>query len=162
MIICLIWYVLLLTVDTEKYKEEQKKVRAVVQAQQRLDVAELDKSRAVVQAKQRLAVAKLDRAAARETKQQEILIGQGEAERKRLILRADGALKQKLDAYVKAQELWANAYANRRVPNLVMGGNGAGGTDQATTEFSQMMQLLVAGQMGLDLSVPKGATRSEK
>ena len=149
-------------VATEKYKEEQKKVRAVVQAQQRLEVAELDRTRAVVQAKQRLDVAKLDRAAARETKQQEILIGQGEAERKRLILRADGALKQKLDAYVKAQELWANAYANRRVPNLVMGGNGAGGTDKATTEFSQMMQLLVAGQMGLDLSVPKGATRAEK
>ena len=149
-------------VATEKYKEEQKKIRAVVQGQQRVDVAELDKTRAVVEAKQRLAVSKLDRAAARETKQKEILIGQGEAERKRLILRADGALKQKLDAYVKAQELGANAYATRRVPNLVMGGNGAGGTDQATTEFSQMMQLLVAGQMGLDLSVPKGATRSEK
>ncbi len=149
-------------VAREKYEEEQKKVRAIVQAQQRLDVAELDRTRAVIQAKQRLDVAKLDRAAARETKQQEILIGQGEAERKRLILKADGALKQKLEAYVQAQQLWANAYANRRVPTLVMGGNGAGDTDKATTEFSQMMQLLVAGQMGLDLSVPKGATRAEK
>ncbi len=145
-------------VAREKYAEEQKKIRAVVQGQQRLDVAELDKTRAIVVAAQRLEVAKLDREAAREWKQQQILIGQGDAERKRLIMRADGALKQKLDAYVRAQQLWANAYAKRQVPNFVMGGNGAGDTDKATTEFSQMMQLLVAGQMGLDLSIPKGTT----
>ncbi len=145
-------------VAREKYEEEQKKIRAVVQAEQRLDVAELDKTRAIVEAAQRLDVAKLDRKAAGERKQQEILLGQGEAERKRLIMRADGSLKQKLEAYVQAQKLWANAYAKRQVPNLVMGGNGAGDTDKATSEFSRMMQLLVAGQMGLDLSVPKGKT----
>ena len=89
-------------------------------------------------------------------------LGQGDAERKRLTMRADGALKQKLDAYVLAQQLWANAYAQRQVPNLVMGGNGAGYTDKATTEFSQMIQLLVAGQMGLDLSVQNGETRAEQ
>ena len=149
-------------VAREKYAEEQKKIRAVVQGQQRVDVAELDKTRAIVEAAQRLEVAKLDREAAREWKQQQILIGQGDAERKRLIMRADGALKQKLDAYVRAQQLWANAYAKRQVPNFVMGGNGAGDTDKATTEFSQMMQLLVAGQMGLDLSIPNGATRAEQ
>ncbi len=91
-----------------------------------------------------------------------LLLGQGDAERKRLIMRADGALQQKLTAYVQAQQLWANAYAQRKVPNLVMGGNGAGDTDKASTEFSQMMQLLVAGQMGLDLSIPKGATGAEQ
>lgn len=41
---------------------------------------------------------------------------------------------------------------------MVMGGS-SDGTDKATTDFSQMMQLLVAKQMGLDLSVPAGATR---
>ena len=74
-------------------------------------------------------------------------------------MRADGALKQKLDAYVRAQQLWAGAFAQRQVPTLVMGGGGAGDTDKSTTDFAQMMQLMVANQMGLDLSVPKGATR---
>ncbi len=96
-------------VAREKYKEEQKKVRAIVQAQERLDVAELDKTRAIVQAKQRMEVADLDRRAAEQKKQEEILIGQGEAERKRLVLRADGALTQKLEAYVQAQQVWAGA-----------------------------------------------------
>ena len=146
-------------VAREKYKEEQKKIRAIVQAQKRLEVAELDKARAMVQARERMEVAELDRQAAAEKKQEEILIGQGEAKRKRLVLKADGALKQKLEAYVQAQQLWANAYAQRQVPSLIMGGGGKSDTDKASTDFAQMMQLLVARQMGLDLSVSKGATR---
>ncbi len=146
-------------VARDKYEEEQKKVRAIVQAQERLEVAELDKASAMVQARQRMEVAALDRQAAEATKQQEILLGQGEAERKHLVLQADGALKQKLEAYVQAQQLWANAYAQRQVPSLVMGGGGASATDNESTDFAQMMQLLVARQMGLDLTVPKGATR---
>ncbi|MEE8349166.1 MAG: hypothetical protein V3R94_06335 [Acidobacteriota bacterium] len=142
-----------------KYEEEQKKIRALVQAQERLEVAGLEKSRARVKAQERLEVAELDRKAAGETKQEEILLGQGEAERKRLVLQADGALKEKLEAYVKAQGFWASAYSQRQVPALVMGGPGAGDTDQNSTDFAQMMQLLVAKQMGLDLSVRKGPTR---
>ena len=123
-----------------KYEEEEKKIRAVVAAEQRVEVAGLD------------------RQAAAQKKQEEILLGQGEAERKRLVLKADGALKQKLEAYVQAQQVWAGAFAQRQVPTLVMGGGSAGDTDKSTTEFARMMQLLVAKQMGLDLSVPKGAT----
>ncbi len=149
-------------VAREKYKEEQKKVRAIVQAQERLDVAELDKTRAIVQAKQRMEVADLDRRAAEQKKQEEILIGQGEAERKRLVLRADGALTQKLEAYVQAQQVWAGAYSQRQVPSLVMGGGNATNSDTGSADFAQMMQLLVARQMGLDLSVPKGAQRGSE
>ena len=127
-----------------KYEEEEKKIRAVVAGQQRLQVADLD------------------RQAAAEKKQEQILLGQGEAERKRLVLKADGALKQKLEAYVQAQKLWANAFAQRQVPSLVMGGGGAGDTDKSTTNFAQMMQLLVAKQMGLDLSMPKGAISRQR
>ena len=59
-------------VAREKYKEEQKKVRAIVQAQERLEVAELDKARALVQAQERMEVAELDRQAATEKKQEQI------------------------------------------------------------------------------------------
>ncbi len=123
-----------------KYEEEEIKVRAVVQAQMQVEVADLE------------------RQAAEQTKQKEILLGQGEAERKRLVLDADGALAQKLATLEKVNSHWAAAYAKRQVPSMVMGG-GSDGTDKAATEFSQMMQLLVAGQMGLDLTVPQGATR---
>ncbi len=149
-------------VARERYEEEQMKIRAVVQARERLEVAEFEKSRAMVEAQQRLEVAELDRQAAAAKKQEEILLGQGEAERKRLVLQADGALQEKLQAYVQAQQVWASAYAQRQVPTLVMGGGGAGDTDQTSTDFVQMMQLIVAQQMGLDLSVPTGATRGAR
>ena len=123
-----------------KYEEEEIKARAVVQAEMQVEVADLE------------------RRAAEQTKQKEILLGQGEAERKRLVLEADGALAQKLAALEKVNAHWAAAYAKRQVPSMVMG-SGSDGTDKAATEFSQMMQLLVAGQMGLDLSVPGGPSR---
>ena len=118
-----------------KYEEEEIKVRAVVQAEQKLEVARLEKD------------------AAEQQKEKEILLGQGEAERKRLVLEADGALAQKLAAMMRINEQWANAYAQRQVPSLVMGSGEVGGSDRATTDFAQMMQLLVAGQMGLDLEI---------
>lgn len=121
-----------------KYEEEEIKVRAVVKAEQMLEVARLEKD------------------AAEQQKQKDILLGQGEAERKRLVLAADGALAQKLAAMMRINEQWANAYAQRQVPSLVMGGGEVGGSDKATTDFAQMMQLLVAGQMGLDLDIPRG------
>lgn len=96
----------------------------------------------------------LEKSAAEETKQREILLGQGEAERKKLVLNADGALAQKLDALIKVNEQWAKAYSQRQVPSLVMGG-GVDGADKSTTDFAQMMQLLVANEMGLDLRIPK-------
>ncbi len=37
---------------------------------------------------------------------------------------------------------------------MIMGGGGD--TDTQTTDFAQMMQLLVAKEMGLDLSIPSG------
>ena len=69
-----------------RYAAEVEKERAVVNAQREKQVAEL-------QAAKKLAVAKLDRETAEQFKQAEILRGQGEAERKRLALPADGALR---------------------------------------------------------------------
>ena len=80
----------------------------MVQAEQRLDVAQLEKREAVVEAEQRLEVAELDRQVAAERKQEEILLGQGEAERGCgglvLIRTAEsGGLKQAL-----SQNPWKN------------------------------------------------------
>lgn len=143
-------------VKVAQYEEEQKKVRAVVIAQQEKEVAR-------IAAERQLEVAKLERSAASEQKQREILLGQGEAARKRLVLEADGALKEKLAAYRDVMARWAQAYSKRQVPHVVLGGGGGGaGRDQATVDFNQTLQLLVAGQLGLDLSVPQGATQKVK
>ena len=121
-----------------KYEEEERKARAVVQARQKLEVADLDKKAAELE------------------KQKEILLGQGEAERKRLVLAADGALAQKLASLERINASWAEAYSKRQVPSLMMGAGA--GPDKQTTDFTQMMQLLVASQLGVDLKVPQGAT----
>ncbi len=135
-----------------KYENEEKKVRAVVEAQKEKEVG-------IIGAERELRVAELQKRAAAETKQKEILLGQGEAERKRLVLLADGALKQKLETYTAVMQQWADAFSKRQVPHIIMGGAGAGGnTDSQTVDFNQALSLLIMGQLGLDLTMPKGTT----
>ncbi|MCH7938575.1 MAG: hypothetical protein IID13_02385 [Candidatus Marinimicrobia bacterium] len=154
----------LMAVETARARAKEAEQKAItVEAEGKADVMrvkyekEQSKIAAVVLAEQGLEVARLERQAAEETRQRDILLGQGEAERKRLVMAADGALAQKLETFEKIQGQWAAAYAQRNVPQLVMGAGADGGTDRATMDFSQAMQLLVAKQLGLDLSIPAGA-----
>jgi protein-disulfide isomerase len=94
-------------------------------------------------------VAVEDRAAAGEEKQANILRGEGEATRKKLVMAADGALQQKLDAYVATQAAWAGAFAERAVPSTVFGG-GAAGTDSDVSAFMQLMTVNAAKELGLN------------
>ena len=139
-------------VMTAKYQKEQEKVKAVVDAEKVKAVAKL-------QAEQRLEVAKLDKKAAAETKQKNILLGQGEAERKRLVLNADGALKQKLEAYEKEQGLWADAFSKRNVPSVYTSGGdtGPGNADQQFQQFMQLQNMKNMQDLGLDLTIKEGA-----
>ena len=123
-----------------RYEQEQHKIAAVVQAEKVLEVAILSKE------------------AAAQTRQQLILLGQGEGERKRLVMAADGALEQKLASMERIQTAWAQAYATRKVPQMVMGTQSPeGGTDRSSLDFSNAMMLLVAKQLGLDFSIPQQA-----
>lgn len=121
-----------------KWEQETIKAKAVTEAQQKLEVAELGKKEAEA------------------IKQREILLGQGEAERKRLVMNADGALERKLEAYVEVNKLYAASIANYKgqwVPQIVTG-SGA----QAGSGAQQMIDLLTtktARDLGLDLNVPR-------
>jgi len=84
------------------------------------------------------------------TKQQQILLGQGEAERKKLVMVADGALTQKLDAYVSTQKVWAEAFAKRAVPSMIMGGGAQ--QDTQAQEFMSLMTAKAAKDLALDLA----------
>jgi hypothetical protein len=87
-------------------------------------------------------------------KKEQKLIGEGDAARKRAVMQADGALKQKLAAYVETQKFWADAYSKRNVPQFVMGGeSGGSGSQNDATTFMQLQNMKVAKDLGLNLKV---------
>lgn len=122
--------------------------------------AEKQKAVAVLGAEQEKDVAKLNQEAAEYTKQQNILLGQGEAERKKLVMTADGALEQKLKAYVEINQFYANAIAQHQgswVPNIVMAGGGAGANNASANGAQMLMEMFTAKtakDLALDLSLP--------
>ena len=135
-----------------EYQELEKKIVAVVQANRDKEVAE-------THAAQKLEVAKLEKLAAAEDKQKNILEGQGIAEKKRLVLKADGALKQKLATLENINKVWASAYAKRNVPNVYMegkGGSSNGNPDQQVQTFMQMMNIKAMRDLAVDTTIPKG------
>ncbi len=146
-----------------KYEEEQKKVRAVVVAKKNKEVQELDAERdkrvATIAGEKRKKVVELDKDAASFKKQEQILLGEGEAKRKALVLAADGALKQKLETFESVMSIWANAYANRKVPTVMMGGGSD--LDHNALDMEDSIALLVLDKIGLDMSMSKGKVVQE-
>jgi regulator of protease activity HflC (stomatin/prohibitin superfamily) len=149
-----------------KYEKEQDKIRAVVEAQKEKEVQELnaarDKNVKIIEGEKLKEFAKLEKEAAAELKEKNILEGQGLAEKRKLVLKADGALKQKLATLENINRVWADAYRERKVPAYYMAagasseGNGGGGSlDLETKQFQQMINIMTAQALGLDLSIKK-------
>ena len=137
-----------------KYEKEQEKVKAIVEAQQQKEVAELH-------AAKELAVAKLMKMAAKEEKQRQILLGQGESERKKLVMNADGALAQKLEAWKEVNSYYAQAmkdYKGHWVPNVVMSGGQNGQNLNAAQSLLDLFMVKTARDLSLDMSIPSGKT----
>lgn len=112
------------------------------------------KAKAVTEAQQNFEVAKLDADQAEQEKRANILRGEGEARRKQLVMTADGALEQKLAAWVSAQQAWAEAaskYQGAWVPSVVMGGMG-GQSINGATGLMDLMMSKYARDLSLDLS----------
>ncbi|MDP3954187.1 MAG: SPFH domain-containing protein [bacterium] len=159
---------LIMDVQTSVAQAKKSEQNAITVAEQgKADAAEskwkqeVIKAQAVTEAEQELAVAKLQREAAEQTKQKEILLGQGEAERKRLVMNADGQLTQKLEVYYKVQERWATAFEKHQgplVPSVVMGGgqDSSRNASNTTSDLVNLLTIKTAKDLSLDLSVPKG------
>ena len=124
---------------------------------------EVIKAKEVTLAEQKRDVARLDKEAAAFTKAKDILLGEGEAQRKRLVLVADGALTQKLTTYQAVQKYWAEAFAqyNGNIVPLWQTTAGEGGLagDNGMRMFMQLMTANAAKDLALDLNVPKGASK---
>lgn len=117
-----------------QYEEEEKKIRAIVGADQRKEVARRDKEGAEF------------------VKQKFILEGQGEAEKKRLIMNADGALEKKLDTYEKVMGRFAQEFSKQKwVPEVQMGVTG--GNRNAAQEMIDLLATKTARDLGLDMKM---------
>lgn len=160
-----------------KWKQEVEKARAVTLAEQQKQVqitdaernkqvalvdAERNKQAAEIAANQRLTVAKLDRDAAELTKQRDILEGEGQAEKRRLVLAADGALAQKLETYTRVSELYANAIKGSNwVPSVVMGGAGQSASS-GPVDLVNLLTAKTAKELALDMSMPAAGPAQTK
>lgn len=113
---------------------------------------EVVKAKAVTLAEQNKEVAELDAQAAASEKKANILRGEGEGERKRLVMNADGALDKKLEAIVAINKMYADAikeYKGNWVPSVVMGGEGRAGG--GATALVDLLTAKTAREIGVDL-----------
>lgn len=126
--------------DAAKAKWEQEVIKAtmVTEAEARRDQAALDVKTAEL------------------TKQRLILEGEGEAAKKKLVMQANGALEQKLDAWLKERQYAWDAfskYTGNLVPLYQLGG-GSNGSFNAS-DWMQLMGMSAMKQLNLDLNQQK-------
>lgn len=113
------------------------------------------KAKEVTLAEQKFKVAEWASKEAEQYKREQILKGEGDGARKRLVMEADGALERKLEVYSNVSKYYADAiakYQGQWVPSVVMGGNGQNTTNGAQT-LVDMLTAKTARDLGLDLSV---------
>ena len=115
---------------------------------------EVIKAEKVTEAEQVKEVARLAKEAAEFKKQEQILLGEGEAARKKAVMMADGALEKKLDALVKINGHYAEAFGKQSlVPQITMGGSGSNSGSNAAA-LVDLMTASTAKQLGVSLQVP--------
>lgn len=112
---------------------------------------EVIKARAVTESQQKLEVATLNAKTAEQTKREQILLGEGEAERKKLVMQANGALEQKLEKWLEAQKVWADAFSKYQgsiVPQIQTGG---ASSQNGAINFMELMGIKAAKDLALDM-----------
>ena len=79
------------------------------------------------------------------------------------MLDADGALSQKLEAWMQMQKVWAEAFSKYQgdvVPRMVMGG-GSAYQSSAVQTFMDLQNMRAVKDLGLDMGI-KSPTASQK
>jgi len=116
---------------------------------------EVIKAEKVTEAEQQKEVARLAKEAAEYKKAEQILLGEGEAARKKAVMIADGALEKKLAALIEINGKYAEAFGKQSlVPEIVMGSSGGGNAASNAVSLVDMMTVNTAKQLGLSLRVP--------
>jgi len=137
------------TAASAKWAQETIKAQKVTEAQQQLEVATLN-------AKRDLDVAVLAAKQAEQYKLKQVLEGQGDAEKQRLVMAANGALDQKLQAWVEVNKSYATAiseYKGNWVPSYISGGSP--GVANGANSLVEMLTVKTAKDLALDLTIEK-------
>jgi hypothetical protein len=144
------------TAMAEARKAEQRKI--TVEQQGAADAAEakwaqeVTKAKLVTEAQQKLEVQQLAAKEADEYRKAQLLRAEGDAGYRRKIMEADNALNQRLEAWVRVNENYANAikdYKGNLTPQVVMGGGKDGQSAGGVNDLIQMMIAQTAQQMGV-------------
>lgn len=146
-------------------KAEQDAITAEKQGQALAAKAKWDqeaiKAQKVTEAQQWLEIATLKAREAEQYKAKQILEGQGNAEKKRLEMAANGALDQKLEAYVKIQGYYAEAmgkYTGAWVPQIVTGSS-AGQAGSGAQQMIDLLSIKAAKDLGISMTI-EGADKT--
>ncbi|MCP5078103.1 MAG: hypothetical protein GY951_08625 [Psychromonas sp.] len=156
----------LLAIARGEREVAQRQAKAKVDQIQKTTEAETEKQLAITKAEKLKAMAAIskDTAAinlekAKIESQTIRTLSDAEAYKKQVILKADNALAQKLDAEIKIQKIWAEAFAVRKVPTTVFGGGGNSGTpvgsDAEVKAFMQMLTLDAAKRLNYNREMSK-------
>ena len=156
----------LLAIARGEREVAERQAKAKVEQIQKTTEAETDKQLAITHAEKFKAEAAISKDTAQinyEKAKIEALtkrtLAEAEAYQKRVILQADNALAQKLDAEIQIQKLWAAAFAKRQVPSTVIGGGQSGapvGSDAEVKAFMQMLTLDAAKRLNYDRDMNTG------
>lgn len=116
--------------------------------------AEKNKSVAAVEWEQKILVASKQVESAQLFKKEQTLLGEGEAARRAAVLQADGALDQKLKAYVETNKNWAEQLGKQKwVPDVQVGSSGGSSEGNQAMNLMQMLMLKTARDLQVDPSV---------
>jgi regulator of protease activity HflC (stomatin/prohibitin superfamily) len=156
----------LLAIQTGETNIAKRQAEARVEQIQKTTNAETAKKLALIEAdriKEEAAIqrdtAKIQLERAKIDAQSVQVAADAQAYEKRVILEADNALAQKLQAEIEIQKVWAQAFANRKVPQYVFGSGADGktptGSDNEVKQFMQLMSMDAAKRLSYDREVKK-------
>ncbi len=153
----------LLAIARGEREVAERQAMAKVEQIQKTTEAETDKQLALTSAqklKEQAAISKdtaqINLEKARIEAETKRTLAEAEAYQKKVILDADNALAQKLEAEIEIQKLWADAFARRQVPTTVFGSGQGGapvGSDGEVRAFMQMLTLDAAKRLNYDREV---------
>lgn len=93
---------------------------------------------------------------AEQYKRAKILEGEGNAEKAHLEMQANGALEQKLAAYVEVNKVYAKEFGNYKgnwVPGVIMGSDGKAAQSGGATDMINLLTIKTAKDLELDMTM---------
>lgn len=153
----------LLTISKSETEISKRQGEARVKQIEQTTDAETTKKLALIKANQQTEQAAIEKKTAEinlETTEinakATIVSAEADAKARQLAITADNALKTKIDAEIEIQKVWAEAFANRKVPQIVFGGGKDGapvGANDEVQTFFNLMNAQAAKSLSYDRSL---------